>query len=371
VSSTTPLANATGVSTAIRPKAVFNLPLDPSTVSGSTVTLTGPSGAISGTVSYDDPSQTVTFKPSSPLATNTSYTARLSGIKSDDETAMASAYTWSFTTSANASPIITDTSPVDGATGQGVGSVVTATFSAAMDPSTITSSSFKLTAPDGSTVPATVSYTSSTNTAKLTPNSILSSNSTYTATVSTAVKTTTGVAMDNAASWSFRTNQCPCKLMADTLTPQYGNLDVADGRSGAGPFSYELGTKFRVLQPANLSAIRYYKDPNETGSHVGTLWTADGVQVAQVNFTGESASGWQQGNFSTPVVLQPNTVYVVSVGFNARFSMTYMGLADPLTVGGVLQLWDDGNNGVNYPQAGTFPTGSYRMSNYFVDPVVQ
>ena len=34
----------------------------------STVTLTGPSGAVAGTTTYDDPTTTVTFTPSAALA---------------------------------------------------------------------------------------------------------------------------------------------------------------------------------------------------------------------------------------------------------------------------------------------------------------
>ena len=37
-----------------------------------------------------------------------------------------------------------------------------------------------------------------------------------------------------------------------------------------------------------------------------------GTLLATVTFTGETASGWQQANFATPVAITANTTYVVS-----------------------------------------------------------
>ena len=77
-----------------------------------------------------------------------------------------------------------------------------------------------------------------------------------------------------------------------------------------------MGVKITVTQAMNLSAIRFYKDSLERGVHTGTVWTAGGTILGQVTFSNETASGWQQQALSSPIALQPNTVYVVSVGLN-------------------------------------------------------
>ena len=46
--------------------------------------------------------------------------------------------------------------------------------------------------------------------------------------------------------------------------------------------------------------------------HVGHLWSSTGALLASATFTNESASGWQQVSFSSPVAIQANAVYIVS-----------------------------------------------------------
>jgi len=87
-----------------------------------------------------------------------------------------------------------------------------------------------------------------------------------------------------------------------------------------------MGVKIQVDQPMQIDAIRFYKGSLETGTHVGRIWTASGTQLAQVTFQNETGSGWQQQALSAPVSLLPNTVYIVSTGFNAAYSVTASGL---------------------------------------------
>ena len=74
----------------------------------------------------------------------------------------------------------------------------------------------------------------------------------------------------------------------------------------------ELGVKFQSDVDGFISGIRFYKSPTNTGEHVGSLWSSDGTLLAQATFTNETASGWQQANFATPVAITANTVYVAS-----------------------------------------------------------
>ena len=60
---------------------------------------------------------------------------------------------------------------------------MTATFSEAIDPASLTATTFTLKTAAGAAVAATVSYDASTLTATLTPNAALGASTTYTATV--------------------------------------------------------------------------------------------------------------------------------------------------------------------------------------------
>jgi hypothetical protein len=135
---------------------------------------------------------------------------------------------------------------------------------------------------------------------------------------------------------------------------------------GAG-INYELGMLFKSSTNGTINAIRFYKSSSETGTHVGHIWNAGGTLLATVTFTGETASGWQQQNLSSPLAISANTNYVVSVNTgNTYYSATTNGLASAITNGSLSTIV--GNNGV-YGSAGVFPTGSYQASNYFRDVV--
>src|SRR5262249_41611766 len=206
---------------------------------------------------------------------------------------------------------------------------ITATFSRALDPATITSSSFTIVGPSGFATPATVTYDNTAKVATLTPSSSLVGNALYTAQIQTTVTADDGSPLPATFSWTFTTSSCPCTLFSSTAVPALVNLPVQDGRSGPGPFSYELGVKVKVDVPMLLSALRFYKSSQETGVHTGRVWTTGGVQLASVTFANESASGWQQQQLATPLALDPGVVYVLSVNMNAFFGLTSGGLLNP------------------------------------------
>jgi hypothetical protein len=264
---------------------------------------------------------------------------------------------------------VTQVSPVDGATNQSpIGASVSASFTEAIDTSTL--SGFTLTAPGGSSVPTTVSYDAAKRTATLHATGDLAASTAYTATLSTAVKSTRGIALTAPLTWTFSTSSCPCRLFDASLQPADKNLDVRNYRGGAGPFSLEMGTKVTVTTGARIEAVRFYKDVNETGAHVGHVWSSDGTLLASTTFANETASGWQEQALTTPLPLSPGATYVVSVGLNSRFVMTGGALASE-RVNGPLHSVADGKNGVWGDAAGDFPTFTWGSSNYFVDTVVR
>jgi Ca2+-binding RTX toxin-like protein len=114
--------------------------------------------------------------------------------------------------------------PADGQTEVAVDANVEATFSEAIDPSSLTGTTFTLVKPDGSQVLSTVSYDPSTKKATLDPDADLDPKATYAATIkggTDGVKDSSGNPLAEDRAWSF-TITLPCTISgtpsADTLT---------------------------------------------------------------------------------------------------------------------------------------------------------
>ena len=78
------------------------------------------------------------------------------------------------------------------------------------------------------------------------------------------------------------------------------------------PNAVDLGVKFQASTSGTIIGIRFYKGPQNTGTHIGDLWTSSGTLLASATFTNETASGWQQVNFSSPVSITAGTTYIAS-----------------------------------------------------------
>ena len=122
-----------------------------------------------------------------------------------------------------------------------------------------------------------------------------------------------------------------------------------------------------------ITGIRFYKSAANTGTHIGNLWTTGGTLLASAVFTNETASGWQQVNFTSPVAVTAGTTYVASYyapsghySFNSGFFSTagvnnppLQALANSVSPNGVY----------TYDSTTTFPSSSYNATNYWVDVV--
>lgn len=103
-----------------------------------------------------------------------------------------------------APPITTATSPVSGATNVPLNRDLTVVFGEAMDPATITTTTFTVTTGGGATpVAGTVSYAATT--AIFTPTAPLAASTLHTATLTTGVKNASGVALASDLVWTFTT----------------------------------------------------------------------------------------------------------------------------------------------------------------------
>src|SRR2546430_1159156 len=73
-----------------------------------------------------------------------------------------------------------------------------------------------------------------------------------------------------------------------------------------------LGVKFRSDVSGLVTGIRFYKGAGNNGTHTGLLYSSTGTALAQATFSGETASGWQQVNFSAPVPIAAHTTYIAA-----------------------------------------------------------
>lgn len=266
-------------------------------------------------------------------------------------------------------PTISSVSPVSGATGVNTDATLSAVFSEPLDPSTIGTATFELRDASSAIVPSTVTYAAANQRAVLTPANPLTLSTTYTATVKAGVQDLIGNPMGSDVSWTFTTviTHPPMSLWGAGATP--ANLDSGD------PDAVELGVKFQADVPGAITAIRFYKGPNDTGNHVVKLWSANGVLLASANSTGETASGWQTVALPSPVAISANTVYVASYHTTAgRYPYNGAFFADVGIDNGVLHALSSpaaGGNGVYLYGSGGFPSNTYNATNYWVDVVFQ
>ena len=136
----------------------------------------------------------------------------------------------------------------------------------------------------------------------------------------------------------------------------------------------ELGMKFRSDLRGDITSVRFYKAAANTGTHIGDLWTTNGILLATAMFTGETDSGWQQVDFDSPVPINSNTVYVAAYHCNnGHYSeddnyFSTSGVDNPplhILANGVA-----GGNGVYaYGATSTFPNQTYNAANYWIDVV--
>jgi hypothetical protein len=159
----------------------------------------------------------------------------------------------------------------------------------------------------------------------------------------------------------------PCSLWDNAATPTV----AADPDSSP----VELGLKFRSDVDGQVTGVRFYKSSANTGTHMGRLWSGSGQLLAQATFTNESASGWQQVDFPSPVPIKANTTYVVSYHTGVgRYAVDEGYFNTPYTKGPLraLSTSEAGGNGVyRYGSGGVFPTSTYRSANYWVDVVFE
>ncbi|HEY7052912.1 MAG TPA: DUF4082 domain-containing protein [Mycobacterium sp.] len=131
--------------------------------------------------------------------------------------------------------------------------------------------------------------------------------------------------------------------------------------------SIEVGTEFTTASDGKITAIRFYRGPDNTGSTNVTLWGSDGSKMATAPIP-PGPSGWREIRFAEAVPVEADRNYVVSYhASSGHYS------SDPDTFAGgrkVKSGWLTALGGV-FAEGNRFPDQSSGGKNYYVDVVFQ
>jgi hypothetical protein len=211
----------------------------------------------------------------------------------------------------------------------------------------------------GGGVNGTANFDAQTNTVVFTPNSGYTGAAQFTYAISDgrggAASATVSLNV-NAAAASI------VSLFSSNPTPSITAVNDAN--------SVELGLKFQASSAGDITGLRFYKGATNTGTHVAHLWTSTGTLLATATFTNETASGWQQVNFATPVTINAGTTYVASYHTSGNYAAD-PALFNSAVTNGPLTAPSSGTIGGNgvyaYGSGALFPTNSFNATSYGVD----
>jgi hypothetical protein len=286
---------ATGVCPSTAVTATFSEAMNASTINTATFTLTGPGGTpVAGAVTYA--ASTATFTPTNSLALSTLYTATITtGAQDLNGDALASNKVWTFTTAAAACapPTVISVAPPNGATGICQNTVVVATFSVAMNPATINTTTFTLTGPGITPVAGAVTYNASSDAATFTPNSPgLALDTLYTATITTGAQDLAGDPLAANYVWTFTTSAAACTTVPPVplgTACMFGILAATPAVTSSGPTNVtgDIGiwpaASIVGFPPGTLTGTEYAGD--------AVAQTAQGDLTTAYNYAAAAAGG--------------------------------------------------------------------------------
>ncbi len=297
VISTTPANGAHGVAINSAINATFSEAMRFSTITGDTFTLTQGVTPVSGAVTYVG--GTATFTPAGNLTPSTIYTATITtGVKDLAGNALEIDKVWSFITGAvpdTTAPTVISTIPLNTSIGVANNSKITATFSEAMNSSTIiATATFNLTQ-GGAPVAGTVNYTGVM--ATFTPTVNLAVNTTYNATITTGAKDLAGNALANNFTWRFTTG-----ATSDTTAPTVNSTI---------PLNASIGVAISSAITANFSEAM---DPLAVTNTTFTLTHG----ATSVNGTVILTPAGVTATFTPAINLAPSTNYTAMITIGAK-----------------------------------------------------
>ena len=294
VISTNPVDKAVGIMINAKIGATFNETMTPSSINTTTFTIQQGSTSIPGVVTYSG--TTATFSPSNNLALNTTYTGTITTSAKDSAgNAPASDYVWTFTTGSSSDitpPTVTSTDPINAATAVVLNKKIAATFSKAMNPSTISATTFVL---KQGTTAVLGSVTYSGTTAIFSPSANLISNTTYIATITTGAHDIAGNTLVNDYSWTFTTGSS-----SDITPPTVISTDPNNADAGVDLNKIIAATFSEAMTPLSIDTTTFILKQGTT------------AVLGAVTYAGTTAT------FSPSVNLVPYTTYTATITTGAK-----------------------------------------------------
>ena len=353
VSSTNPLNAATSVPINQKIAATFSVVMDATTITTSTFTVLQGTTPVVGFVSYSG--TTALFTPANNFAPNTAFTATITtGADDLAGNSLTNNYTWSFTTGAIAvvtPPTVSSTNPNNAAVGVPINQSIGATFSVAMDATTITASTF--TVLQGTTpVPGFVSYSGTT--AIFNPTNDFAANTLYKATITTGASDLAGNAIANNHVWSFTTGAIAIVTppTVSSTDPVNAETNVALNQKITATFSKTMDVStittatFTLMQGATfVSGTVFYVGTTATYSPTNNLtpsttYTAT-ITTGAKDLTGNALTSNYVWSFTTgaAIVVTPPIVSLTDplnlatgVALNSKIAATFSKTMDASTI---------------------------------------
>ena len=187
-------------------------------------------------------------------------------------------------------PTVTAVVPANAATGVAVNSAITATFSEAMDPLTITTTTFTLTQ-GGTPVAGAVTYAGVT--ATFNPDANLTASTLYTATITTGAEDLAGNALAVNKVWTFTTGAA-----ADATAPTVTLTDPADLATGVAISKKVYATFSEAMKPATITNVNFTLTDGVTSvlgtvDYVGLVatFTPDNYLASNTTYTATITTG--------------------------------------------------------------------------------
>lgn len=275
--------------------ASFNEAMTVSTVSAVTFTLKRGATSVPGAVTYSGGLGAI-LSPASVLLPNTVYTAMIStGAEDLAGNGLAANFVWSFTTGATIDatpPVVASTLPLNGASQVAVNATISAVFSEAIDPTTLSTASVLL--KRGATaITGTVSH--SGNAVVFTPTVALANNAEHTVTITSAVTDLSGNILLQPKVWSFTTVSS-----TDAIAPIVVSVIPANTASAIAVSANVSATFSEAMNAGTISTSTF------------TLKQGATVVPGAVTYSGLTAS------FNPTSNLVVNTIYTASITTGAR-----------------------------------------------------
>ncbi|MFA4987302.1 MAG: Ig-like domain-containing protein, partial [Candidatus Brocadiia bacterium] len=156
---------------------------------------------------------------------------------------------------------VSSTSPSNAAENVAFNRIITATFTEAMDPLTITTATFRVTGPGTTPVLGTVTYVGVT--ATFDPVSLLPADTLFTATITSGARDVAGNALETNFIWTFRTGTIPDTTppTVTSTTPVHLDTEVPFNISLTAAFTEEMDpltittATFRVTGPGTIPVL--------------------------------------------------------------------------------------------------------------------